>query len=456
MSSISTPSSTTYFSGSSTFAAQLQVSISRAVTEASAPLQQLQTQQTTLTGQQTELQNITNNFASLQAAVDSLEGSTGAGAFASSVSDNTVATASVSSGVMAGTYSLNVSSVGSQTNAISGDSLTKVSDPTTSNIDSATTFTLTVNGTDYSLSDTAGTLSGLAQAINSSSANVQATVVNVGNSSTPDYRLSVQSLNYAPDAIQLSDANNTSMLSTVSTGSNVTYQVNGQPSTPISSTTRNVTLSTGLTVQLLKAGSATVTVAQSATGIENALSSFANAYNSITAELNKNRGQNGGALAGDSIVSQLQSTLSNLASFSSTTGGSFQALSAIGLSFDQSGSLNFDSSAFNAAAASNPNSVVNFIGTAASGGFLQAATSMLTAVTDPINGTLAQASGVITSQLTSIGSKITADQSQVTQLQTTLTAQMATADAAISSLQDQLTEITDLFAQMQVNEKANS
>ncbi len=357
---------------------------------------------------------------------------------------------------MAGTYSLNISSIGSQTNAISGDSLTKVADPTTSNIDSATSFTLSVNGTNYTISDSAGTLSGLAQAINSSSASVQATVVNVGNSSSPDYRLSLQSLNYAPDAIQLSDTNNSSLLNTVSTGSNVTYQVNGQPSTPISSNTRSATLSTGLTVQFLKAGTATVTVAQSASGIESALSSFANAYNSITAELNKNRGQSGGALTGDSIVYQLQNTLNSLASFSSSSGGSYQSLSAIGLSFDQSGNLNFDSSAFNAAAASNPNSVVNFIGTATSGGFLQSATNLLTSVTDPISGLLTQATGSITSQLTSVGSKITADQAQVTQLQTTLTAQMATADAAISSLQDQLTEITDLFAQMQVNEKASS
>jgi hypothetical protein len=34
----------------------------------------------------------------------------------------------------------------------------------------------------------------------------------------------------------------------------------------------------------------------------------------------------------------------------------------------------------------------------------------------------------------------------VTQLQTNLTAQMAQADSAISSLQGQLSEITDLFA----------
>ncbi|HEX4168878.1 MAG TPA: flagellar filament capping protein FliD [Bryobacteraceae bacterium] len=447
-----TPSSTTYFAGSSTFAAQLQQTITHAVSAASAPLQQLQTQQTTLTGQQTELQTISTDFTSIQAAVDSLTSSTGVGAFSASVDDNTIASASVGAGVMAGTYSLDILSIGSQTNAVSTGSLTKVADPTTSNIDSGTSFTLTVNGTNYSISDSGGTLSGLAQAINSSSANVQASVVNVGSGSSPDYRLSLQSLSYAPDTIQLGDANNSSLLSTISTGSNVTYQVNGQPSTPISSNTRSATLSTGLNVQFLKTGTTQITVSQSASGIESALSSFANAYNSIMTELNKNRGQGGGALAGDSIVYQLQNALTSLANFSGGS-GAVQSLSAIGLSFDSSGNLSFDSGTFSATASSNPNDVLNFIGTATSGGFLQTANSMITSVTDPTTGIIAGDNSTIASQLTTIGTKITTDQAQVSQLQTTLTAQMATADATISSLQNQLTEVTDLFAQMQTNER---
>ena len=455
MSSISAASSSTYFTGSSTFAAQLQVSITRAVSIASIPLQQLQSQQNTLNGQQSELQTITSSFASIQAALDSLQSSTGVGAFSASVDDPSVANASISAGALAGSYSLDVSSIGSQTNTISGDSLTKVSDPTQSNIDSGSSFTLAVNGTNYTITDSAGTLSGLAQAINNSSAAVQATVVNVGSSSSPDYRLSIQSLNYAPDTVQLTDSNNTSLLNTISTGTNVTYQVNGQPSTPISSTTRSATLSTGLSVQFLKAGNTQVTVAQSASGIESALSSIANAYNSITSELNKNRGQNGGALSGDSIIYQLQNTLTNLASFAGGS-GAVQSLSDLGLSFDQSGNLDFNSSTFEQAASAHPNDVINFIGTATSGGFLQSANSLINSVTDTTNGLLSQASSTISTQLTSVGSKISDEQSQISSLQSSLTTQMATADAAISSLQDQLTEVTDLFAQMQANEKANS
>ena len=453
--SSTSPSSTTYFAGSSQYAAQLQQSITQAVNIASLPLKQLQSQQTTLNGQQSELETVSSTFNSLQAAVDTIQSSTGVGAFSANVSNTTVASASVSSGVMSGDYTLNVISLGSQTNAVSPSGLNTVTDPTAANIDSASSYTLSINGTDYNISNPAGTLSGLAQAITNSSASVQASVVNVGTTSSPDYRLSVQSLNYAPDTVQLSDGSNGNLLSTISTGTNVTYQVNGQPSTPISSNTRSATLSTGLNVQLLATGSTTITVGQSISGIASGLSAFANAYNSITSELNKNRGQSGGALTGDSVIYQLQNALTNLANFTPQS-GSVNSLASIGLTFDTSGNLNFDANALSATATTSAGDVLSFIGNSTSGGFLQAASNLITSITDPTTGILAQATGNVTTQLSSIASNITTDQQKVTQIQTNLTAQMAKADATISSLQDQLTQVTDLFAQMQANQLSNA
>jgi flagellar hook-associated protein 2 len=452
MSTTNTASSALYFAGSSTYAAQLQQTITQAVNIASLPMQQLQKQQTTLTGQQTELQTLTNNFSSLQNAITAFSNATGAGAFTSSVSDSSVASASISSSVMAGNYTLSVSSIGSQTNAVSKAGLTIVTDPSSQNIDSGSNYTLTVNGSTYTITDSSGTLNGLAQAITNSSADVQATVVNVGSSSSPDYRLSIQSLAYAPDSVQLNDGTN-DLLTTLSTGSNVTYQVNGQPSTPISSSSRNITLSPGLSAQILTTGTTNINVFQSASGVENALASFANAYNSVIAELNRNRGQNGGALAGQSVVYQLQDTLQSLANFSAGS-GSIKSLSALGLSFDETGNLEFDPGAFAQTASSAGSDLLNFIGTSSSGGFLQAANDFITSVTDPSTGILTQASQETTSQLSTLASKISDEQIQVTQLQQSLTTQMADADAAISSMEQQLTEITDLFSTMQANEKA--
>ncbi|MBV8864312.1 MAG: flagellar filament capping protein FliD [Acidobacteriaceae bacterium] len=446
--------STSYFNGSSTYAAQLQQTIKQAVNIASLPVKQLQTQQATSEGEQAELQNVTSSFSAMQAAISALGSSTGVGAFSATVSQSSIASASISSGVMAGNYSLNVISIGSQTNTISQNGGPVVIDPSVSNISSSRSYTLSLNGASYSISDPGGTLNGLAQAINSSSANVQASVVNFGSSGSPDYRLSVQSLSYSPDTIQLNDGTS-DLLSTLSTGSNVTYQINGQPSTAINSSSRSVVVSPGLSVQLLQTGTTQITVAQSASNMESALSAFASAYNSIVAELDKNRGQNGGALTGNSIIYELQNQLQSLANYSPGS-GSIGSLADLGLSFDDSGDLQFDAASFNQTAGTSPNDLLNFIGSSTSGGFLEAANNMLTAVTDPTSGILTGASNDLTSEIASIGTKITGDQSQVSQLQQSLTTQMAKVDSTISSLQSQLTEITDLFSQMQTNQRADS
>ena len=442
------------FNGSSTYAAQLQQTITHAVAVASLPLTALQRSQTQLTNQQSELQTVTSSFAAMQTAVNSLGSATGIGAFAATVSTPAIASAAISSGIMAGSYSLNVSSIGSQTNAISQNGQAIVTDPSTTNIDASTTYTLSLNGHSYSISDSSGTLNGLAQAINSSSASVQASVVNVGGPSSPDYRLSVQSLNYAPDSISLNNGT-TDLLNTLSTGTNVTYQVNGQPSTPISSNSRSVTVSPGLSVQLLQAGTTQVTVAQSASNLASALSSFASAYNSINAELTKNRGQNGGALSGNSIIYQLQNQIQSLAQYSTAT-GSIHSLSDLGLAFDPSGTLTFDPSVFTKTASSAPNDLLNFIGTASTNGFLSAATNALNSITDPSNGPLSTAAGDLSNQLSAIATHITDDQASIATLQQKLTQQMANVDSTISSLQSQLSEITSLFTQMQTNQRALS
>ena len=442
------------FTGSSSYSAQLQAVIQNAVAMASAPVQQLQTQQTNLASQQTELQSVTSNFNSLQSAVTAITQATGLGSYAANADNTSVATATVSSGVMAGTYNLDVLSTGAQTNTITQNGLATVSDPSSGNIGSGFNYTLTVNGKSYQIADQSGSLNDLAEGITNSGAPVQATVVNVGSSSAPDYRLSVQSLDYAPDTIQLSDGQN-DLLNTLSTGSYVSYQLNGQPSTPITSSTRNINPSPGLSVQILQAGSTNITVSQSSSSLQTALSAFAATYNSTIDELSKNRGQNGGALSGQSIVYDLQNQLSKLGSYSSGS-GAVASLADLGLTFDQTGHLQFDTGTFNLTAGTSQAAVLSFLGSPTGGGFLQTATNLLTSASDSQSGSLSQAAKAISTEQQTIASKITDEQSKVAQLQQTLTNQMATSDAAISALEQQVSEITTLFSDMQNYSRANS
>jgi flagellar hook-associated protein 2 len=440
--------SVTPFTGSSPFAAQLQQVISTAVARASAPLQQLTTEQSTLQGQQNELQTLSNDFTSLQTALDSVTNAVANNGLSAQISNSAVASATVSSSALQGTYSLNVTSIGSQANTISTNSLPTVTDPSTQSIDASSSYTLTVEGQTYTVIPSGSSLDALVDAIDNSGANVQATVVNVGSTASPDYRLSIQSTNFAPANIQLSDGTN-NLLQTVAPGSYVQYQVNGEPATPVNSTSRQLTISPGLNVSVSGTGATNISVAASTTAVSTALNNFVTAYNTAAGDLEKNRGQNGGALSGQSIVYELQNQLNNIANYSSAT-GPVTSLASLGLSFDSSGNLTFDPSALSA---NNSQDVLNFLGSASSGGFLQSATNTLNGVTNATSGLLPDATQTLTSELSSIGTQISNDTTKVNNLQQTLTTQMASADAAISSLEQQVTEITTLFASMQQDSK---
>jgi flagellar hook-associated protein 2 len=447
-SSTSSASSTTTpgFSGTSTFASQLQTVITRSVAIASMPITQLQNDESTLTSQQSELQSLGTDFTNLQSAFSAVDSAASSGSMAATVDATTVASAAVSTGALAGTYSVDISSMGSLATALSNPSLPKVSDPTVGNISTSSAFTLTVNGNNYTLKPTANNLNGLVNAINSSGANVQATVVNVGGSTSPNYELSVQGTQYAPTTIQLNDGTQ-NLMSTLTNGAYVAYTVNGEPATtPATSTSRTLDISTGLTVTALATGTANVTVAQNIGGVSSALSSLVTSFNAAQTELTNNRGQNGGALSGDSIVGQLSNLLQSLGNYSTGT-GNINSLAAVGLSYNQNGQLQFDQSTFDAAASSSPSDVMNFLGSEGDvTGFLGAASQAMTQAVDPTSGIIATEINAVGSSVNHITAQISNDQDRVNQLQTSLTAQMASADAAIASLQSQETQITDLFA----------
>jgi flagellar hook-associated protein 2 len=451
----STPAASSGFTGTSSFSSSLAQVITRAVAFQQLPITQLQNQQSTLTDQQTEVQTLGSDFSALQTALSAIANATGSASYAAASSTPTVATATLSSGVQAGTYSINVTAIGAQTNTVSSSGLTTVSNPSSTDISSSTAFTLTAGGGTYQISNTANTLSGLAAAINASGAPLQATLVNVGGSASPDYRLSIQGTQYAGTPIQLNDGSQ-DLLTTLSTGSNVAYQVNGLPATPVTSTSRNLAISPGVSINVLAVGSAAITVSQSADAISSALAAFATSYNTVTDELVKNRGQNGGALAGQAVLLELNSALRSLASYSGTSTGTVNSLPDLGLSFEQNGHLQFDSGAFATATSGSLTAALSFLGSETGGGFLQAADTALTAVTDPTRGIITQQTQSIASSLSTLTTKISTDQTNLAAFQTNLTNQMAQADAAIAALEQQTSEITDLFAAQQTLSKSIS
>jgi flagellar hook-associated protein 2 len=433
------------FNGTSTYAANLQQEITRAVAIASLPLNQLTANLSDLQSQGNELATLETHFTALQAAIRNLDLANNGGSLAATVSNNVVATATVDSAaiIAGGTYTLNVTNPGSPTTTVSDSLLTPVADPSTTSISSSSHFTLTVGSSVFTINPTANTLISLTQAINSSGAGVNATLVNIGSPTAPDYRLTLQSTALGNVTLQLNDGTR-DLFSNPVAGAPATYQVNGQPSTPISSGTSFVTLAPGLTVDLLAKGLTTITVASNPSSASNAISAFVTAYNAAISELNNNRGNTGGALTGNSIVLSLEQTLRNLAG-TSGGGGAVQNLAGLGVTFDQSGELSFDPAQFSGVSASNPSAVAAFLGTASGSGFLNTATNVLTGLTDPSSGLFQASESILLQHITSDNQQIADKQSQITTMQNQLTAQMSAADALIASLQSQASFFASYF-----------
>jgi flagellar hook-associated protein 2 len=448
----------TLFNGTSRFSSDFENVISQDVAIASLPYQQLQNEVSTLQGQSGELSTLTGDFNSLQSAVQQLQTVTSGGLLGATSSDTTIAQPTIAAGAVPGTYSLLVTGLGSYTNTVSQAGATPVTDPSSQNISGSSSFTLTVNGTATTITPSSNTLNGLVSSINSNSAlGVQASIVNLGSSASPDYRLSLQSTELGPDTIQLNDGTS-DLLSNVSPGAYATYQVDGV--TPdITSTSRNITLAPGLTVDLTgqsaSSSPTTITVAPNTSSIQSALNNLVNTYNTAYAELQNNVGKSGGALQGSSIVYELTNALQSLGGYSSGSGG-INSLASLGVTYTQTGQLSFDASAFNTAASGQVQSLTDFLGDTSSGGFLQFANNTLTSVTDPTTGLIPNASSSLQSQISSDNTQITNDQQQVSDLQTSLTAQLSASDALVASLEQNYNLVSGLFQAEQNNVTAQS
>jgi flagellar capping protein FliD len=219
----------------------------------------------------------------------------------------------------------------------------------------------------------------------------------------------------------------------------------------VSSDSRSVAIAAGTTLTLTGAGSATVTVTQSASTLSNALAGFAAAYNAAVTELSNQRGQTGGALQGESIVNRLSQTLAAMSTYSSSSSG--VGMADLGFTLYDNGSLTYNADTLMATVASNPAGVTAFLGSAAGGGFLKAATNALDSMLDPTSGLLTTQEADVGTQITSLGTTITAKQAKVTQLQTQLTNQIAAADAAIAAMEQQYSYMNSMFAAQQTEDQ---
>jgi flagellar hook-associated protein 2 len=447
----------TIFSGNSRYATDFQAVIDRSVAIASLPLQQLNNTKNELSRESEVYSSLDTKFAALDAAITALGQSTGLSAFSAQSSEAAYARARAAAGIREGSYTIDITSLGAQTSTMSADVLPAVSDPDSSSISSAASFTLNVNGTAVSVTPASATLSSLVDAINAlPSTGVQAAIVNVGSNSSPDYRLSISGTQYRADTISLNDGSQ-ELVTVLSTGANVEYRINGAAAV-IHNDSRTITLSPGLTVDLLQrtvpGAPVTISVTRNSEALGNGLAAFVDAYNACIDELDAQRGENAGALSGQSIVSSLSGVLRSIAL---APGGSsaISSLNRLGVILDRYGHLTLDRSVFESEMASGVGDAFAFLGSRTGGGFLAAAGSLLDSVEAPATGILKDAISGVTAQMKEQDELIAAAEERVELLRETLQQQMAAADAMIASLEQQVSYFTGLFEATRLNQRSN-
>jgi flagellar hook-associated protein 2 len=423
--------------------------VQAAMSNQQAELQLLQGQQTTLANQQTALTSFQTDVETLQTAAFALTDPVSSlTQMAATTSDSSVLTASAVTGATGGSYSVvvnNLATTSSYYSAALASSTTTLPNGTLSiSVGGATAVPIAVNNSN-------NTLSGLATAINNANIGVTANVITDATGS----RLSIVSnTSGAPGDLTVTATSGLPAMTKAVTGVNASLTLNN---IPIQSTTNTVTTAiNGVTLNLTNANpneTVTLNVGPDVTSAENAINSFVSAYNTVVGDLNTQFAVDpstgaAGPLASDSTVSLTQSQILSSAAFAMTGNGNINSLADLGISFNNDGTLSVDSGALTSALTANFASVQNLFQATAPGSFGANLSQSLTAVADPITGSIAQDLTGLQQTQNDLTGQITDFQSQMSDLQTSLTQQYDQVDTTLQELPLLLQQVNQQLASL--------
>jgi flagellar hook-associated protein 2 len=339
-----------------------------------------------INSKEAKLQAQLSAYGSLKGALSSFQGAVAAlasparfTAAKASVADGTLFSASAAAAAPAGSHSVEVQTL-AQAQKLRSGTFASLDDAIGSGMltiqfgtYSGGNFTLNPDKSAQTISipSDASSLAGVRDAINAANAGVSASIVNDGSG----YRLVIASrdsglanaLKITVDDDDLNDTNaaGLSLLAYDASGggtANLTQTVAAQNATAVidgitvSKSSNTITDAIeGVTLNLVKTGTTTLTVAKDTAGIQSAVESFVKAYN----DLNKTLGdlsrynattKQASILSGDATVRAVQAQLRAVFNTAlSAAGGGLTTLSEIGVSFQRDGTLKLDSAKLNTA-----------------------------------------------------------------------------------------------------------
>jgi len=436
-----------YFTGLSNYSSDFQSIISRAVSIAQIPLQQLQAQQATELSKKQGLITLNpfvNNVATDLGALGTLAANQ-----ALSASSSDAATVSVQSTGATTPATYSIANIQSLARAASETSTKSYSDSTSAQASQAGNLSLVVGNKTYTLNLTSQTnnLAGLEAAINQSGAPVTASILTTG---TNVNYLSVTANATGATTLQLLDNAPSgsgpggttpapvNLLSSANQGANAQFDLNGVSINRSTNTVNDVIPGLSFTLESATNSSTPVTLSLQTdpTQLSSALNTFVTDYNSLVAQVAQQQGTSGGPLVGETIISQISDDLRQLTTYyAPSSAGGVQSLSDLGIKFNTTGQLSFAQSTFSALSSSQITSAFKFLGSSTSGfaGF----THQFTQLGDPVSGLILSEENGLDAEGTQLSDQISRKTAQVAALQARITSQVQKADALVAQLQSE-------------------
>ena len=347
------------------------------------PIKALATKEAKYQSQLTAYGSLKGALSTFQSSASVLSNPGKFSAVSASIADTTLATVVASPAALSGSYSLNVTQLAQSQKLQSSNTFATTSTTLGSGtltisfgtyIASPSSFTINPDKATKTITigSTQNTLSGVRDAINAANAGISANIINDGSGN----RLVITSTDSgAANALKITVADSSDGSNTDNAGLSQLAYDGTSPSTSqmtqptgmgpkdavftidgiaINKPSNTITDAiSGMTVNLLKIGTSTLTVTHDTTAVQSAVQTFVNAYNTLNntiTSLSKYDpiSKKAAVLTGDSTLNSLKSQLKNVFNTPlSTAGGGLTALSDIGITFQKNGTLTLDTNTLN-------------------------------------------------------------------------------------------------------------
>lgn len=400
-------------------------------------------------GRQSALATFGTKIADLLAAVDKLRDPTSALARTATSSNTSVLTATAGSGALTGTTEIDVLTLARGSVATSASGVASASSTIAAGSGS---FSFQVGSGDVQTIaiDETTTLESLASQINALGVGANATVVNLGTSSAPDYRLRVASRDTGTsNAITIVQDDTSIGVAVTQTATDATFTVSGfdTPFTRESNVINDVVA--GVTLNLVATGTSTVTVATDTSTVKQNVQAVVDAFNALVSFVEEqsevvqdttsaDRDVAAGPLAFDGTVrSIVQGLRSAVSSAVEGLSGDYSLLAEVGVTSTRDGRLALDGAALDAALSADESAVsALFGGEGATGGVFDRIHSYLSDVTAS-GGLLDVRNKSVGATLDSLRERIEAGERSVAAFEQNLRDTFTSLELLVSRLQSQ-------------------